>query len=535
MIHEVKHANGITDVEQEDPWHMRRPYKITNDIFQEHLLGGVPPEVPEIPNGLGPYEYDGGGNITEVGCKNNFYCRRYHYDGVSRLLEDSNGTTSEYQRYGYDRWGNLTQITTDRGQGAQTQTLSPSATSNHLGATAYDASGNQLHWGTLQYEWDPFNNLKTLQGQGNYRTYLYTADDERIWTSNYTGPEAPDTWSFTLRSLDNKVLTVYEAEGNGPGSWRWIKDYIYRDGLQLAAEYADGSQRHFTLDHLGTPRMLSDKAGFYKADYHYFGFGEQINPESLGEPSEAMKFTGHERDFNNNAGAGDDLDYMHARYCNPNLGRFLSVDPKVRREASASSQVWGRYSYAAGNPIAVTDPDGREIVLQVHKVFGNNFHSSIRIEPENQARYSRDRNFLRRRAITRRRFATIGAGPASAKPQDDILVSDVNRPTDVDLSNKVEEVTLDLGGRSEDVIIDQLFAADTNYQDSLDYDLFPAEDGDRSIFVADDGYNSNSYTAGLLLAVGIDPPDLNSNVPGFDKPVPDDEFQDPDDKGGSQP
>ncbi len=222
-------------------------------------------------------------------------------------------------------------------------------------------SGNQLHWSALQYEWDPFNNLKTLQGQGNHRTYLYTVDDERIWTSNYTGPEAPDTWSFTLRGLDNKVLTVYEAEGNGPGSWRWIKDYIYRDGLQLAAEYADGRQRHFTLDHLGTPRMLSDKAGFYKADYHYFGFGEQINPKPPGEPSEALKFTGHERDFNSNSGAGDDLDYMHARYCNTNTGRFLSVDPVGGSPRSSIS--WNRYSYARNNPTRFVDTDGLQIKI----------------------------------------------------------------------------------------------------------------------------------------------------------------------------
>ena len=248
-----------------------------------------------------------------------------------------------------------------------------------------------------------------------------------------------------------------------------------------------------------------------------------------------MVFTGHERDFNSNSGGGDDLDYMHARYCNPNTGRFLSVDPKVRREPVPASQVWGRYSYAAGNPVAATDPDGREIVLQVHKVFGNNFHASIRIEPENQARYSGNRDFLRRKAGTRRRFATIGAGPARPGPTGDILVSDVNRATDVDLSNKVEEVVLDLGGRSEDMIIDQLFAADSNYQDSLEYDLFPAQEGEQNIFVADDGFNSNSYAAGLLLAVGIDLPGLQSNVPGFDKPVPDSEFQDPDSPSEDEP
>ena len=255
---------------------------------------------------------------------------------------------------------NLISSETIRDTGAATKTLSPSKTSNHLGSTTYDASGNQLHWGTLAYEWDDFNNLKTLQGQGNHRTYLYTADDERVWTSSFTSADSPDTWTFTLRGLDNKVLTTYEAAGNGPGSWEWKKDYVYRGGLLLAAETADGTRTHFTLDHLGTPRVLTGALGQYVSDHHYFGFGEEITPSST---SETMKFTGHERDFNSGSGTGDDLDYMHARYCNPNLGRFLSVDPKVRLRPIKLTQLWGRYSYAAGNPIKFVDPDGEDLKL----------------------------------------------------------------------------------------------------------------------------------------------------------------------------
>ena len=69
-----------------------------------------------------------------------------------------------------------------------------------------------------------------------------------------------------------------------------------------------------------------------------------------------MKFTAHERDFTDPDGPGDDLDYMHARYCNPLLGRFLSFDPvggKRRRPQS-----WNRYAYALDNPIKFNDPRG---------------------------------------------------------------------------------------------------------------------------------------------------------------------------------
>ena len=40
-----------------------------------------------------------------------------------------------------------------------------------------------------------------------------------------------------------------------------------------------------------------------------------------------MRFTGHERDLCNTASSNDDLDYMHARHFDSQLGRFLQIDP----------------------------------------------------------------------------------------------------------------------------------------------------------------------------------------------------------------
>ncbi|MCP4003405.1 MAG: hypothetical protein GY725_04340, partial [bacterium] len=72
-----------------------------------------------------------------------------------------------------------------------------------------------------------------------------------------------------------------------------------------------------------------------------------------------LKFTGHERDFFA-GGESDDLDYMHARYCDPFGGRFLSTDP-VGGEPNLP-QSWNRYAYVQNNPINAVDPDG-EVAL----------------------------------------------------------------------------------------------------------------------------------------------------------------------------
>ncbi len=46
----------------------------------------------------------------------------------------------------------------------------------------------------------------------------------------------------------------------------------------------------------------------------------------------------------------DDLDYMHARYYNPWLTRFLSVDPAGGKPEVPQS--WNGYSYAMNSPVA---------------------------------------------------------------------------------------------------------------------------------------------------------------------------------------
>jgi RHS repeat-associated protein len=70
-----------------------------------------------------------------------------------------------------------------------------------------------------------------------------------------------------------------------------------------------------------------------------------------------LKFTGHERDPLG-AGTTDDLDYMHARYYSPHLGRFMSPDPALESADPFWPQTWNRYSYVTSNPLKYIDPSG---------------------------------------------------------------------------------------------------------------------------------------------------------------------------------
>jgi RHS repeat-associated protein len=89
----------------------------------------------------------------------------------------------------------------------------------------------------------------------------------------------------------------------------------------------------------------------------YYPFGEEAT--AFNQDTERMKFTGHERDLASLAGAGDDLDYMHARFCSPMVGRFLSVDPRLDINPKRPG-AWNRYSYVGDNPLIWVDPNGEK-------------------------------------------------------------------------------------------------------------------------------------------------------------------------------
>ncbi|HYS54717.1 MAG TPA: RHS repeat-associated core domain-containing protein, partial [Thermoanaerobaculia bacterium] len=156
----------------------------------------------------------------------------------------------------------------------------------------------------------------------------------------------------------------------GSWPWVWVEDYVYRDGLLLGGERPaeEGGRRHFHIDHLGSPRLVTGDTTGKIAEHDYYPFGVEINPPGLRQETangldreEPMKFTGHERDFNvgtNSENVNYD-DYMHARYDVPQWGRFLSIDPVVGDPHRP--QRWNQYAYALNNPTRFADPTGMDL------------------------------------------------------------------------------------------------------------------------------------------------------------------------------
>ena len=319
----------------------------------------------------GNYAYDGAGNVTAIGNS------RFTYDHVSRLktaeilVESGTGlpfrdgfetgdlrcwapgscmTGSEdfNQTFTYDPFGNLKEVVGDQGRNTPT-----SSATNRLTEATYDVAGNLLTWNGDTYEYDPLGTMTRrcpsgcVAGAPDWR-YIYTADDERLFALQVTqGAGFGNVW--TLRDLGGSTLREYDATA----TWA-ARDYIYRDGQLLASNAPGEGDRHFHLDHLGTPRLITNAAGAKVAYHSYLPFGEEATP--VAQDAERRKFTGHERDTLGTTSANDDRDNMHARHFSPLTGRFLSTDRVPGRPGVPQS--WNRYAYALGNPVKYVDPDG---------------------------------------------------------------------------------------------------------------------------------------------------------------------------------
>jgi len=319
----------------------------------------------------GTYQYDGMGNIRAIGNDT------YIYDTAGRLVSGTadvqrSGVMSR-QDYVYDAFGNRTSASRALGSvdclGGCEQSLTIDPATNHIisnGAT-YDAAGNLISITntvngtsfTSTYDYDGTGSLtRATASGGDDRQFIYTADGERIAVKN------GQSWTWTIRGLDGKVLrefTSSEENGLPTANRQWAKDYIWRDGLLLAtvAPTTPGASttvtRHFHLDHLGTPRLVTDDNGVQIGVHAYYPFGAELNLSPNEQPSELMKFTGHERDLL--ASNPNTLDYMHARYDMATMGRFLSIDPVLG--IPNKPQSWNRYSYVQNNPMNRTDPTGK--------------------------------------------------------------------------------------------------------------------------------------------------------------------------------
>ncbi|MEA2165774.1 MAG: hypothetical protein QOK37_3901 [Thermoanaerobaculia bacterium] len=316
------------------------------------------------------YTYDDAGNIININNANDSSTsQEFVYDALGRLHEMATaGATTE--SYVYDRYGNQTSRTTSTG----TQTMSADAATNRLVLSTgydYDAAGNVKTGDGYMFSYDALGQAatKSYTGQSTTfsETYIYTAGDERIGVqTSVSDGSSGNWWYWSVRDEGGKVLRQFRSSASDVTQPAlWIEDYVYRDGQLVGAERPAtlGGRRHYHLDHLGTPRLITSDAGQLVSIHDYLPFGGETSSvwQETGagfDREDPMKFTGHERDYAGSFGREDGhaIDYMHARYYSGGMGRFLSVDPIEGNPRNPQSL--NRYAYVRNNPANLVDPFG---------------------------------------------------------------------------------------------------------------------------------------------------------------------------------
>ena len=215
------------------------------------------------------------------------------------------------------------------------------------------------------------------------RKVVGNADWDTVKVTHYTGIGTEVREEFHNGTRDKVNVVVNMPQGLGR--------YKVADASQPADDNASRTFEWYLKNHLGSTMLVygtvastdpnTADIGETKATYDYRAFGEQVElmPHDLAKVTE--NFTGKERDDETK------LNYFGARYLDPMLGMWISVDPK-RQFASP-------YLYAGNgvNPVNGVDSDGNVFVDDAgkalyQKAVNNNFWGNKDIE--NAYRYANE-------------------------------------------------------------------------------------------------------------------------------------------------
>lgn len=202
----------------------------------------------------------------------------------------------------------------------------------------YDNEGQlttQTGAGAKTLTWDAKGRVATLTASSVTETYTYDPSNHRIKRSG-----------GALGALD------YFLEGDhleSVYSGNQLQEKYFRgssiDELVAGYTYQSGALTPFMFQHdqvMSVAAATKPNGGTQEA-FVYWAFGE--TQSTTGTQISRLKYTGREDDATG-------LYQYRARYYDPNIGRFISEDPK---QFTAGINF---YAYVGNNPINYNDPDG---------------------------------------------------------------------------------------------------------------------------------------------------------------------------------
>jgi RHS repeat-associated protein len=235
---------------------------------------------------------------------------------------------------------------------------------------AYDARGNVTSLGALNFTYDLSDQPVAISGSAS-GTYRYDGNFKRVKSVVNPG-SGSGTGGKTIYNVYDAGGTLVHIDNVTDGK---KTDYIKAGSLTIA-RVENNVPTYLHNDHLGSAQTGTNAAGnghcrgllrlhlihwikcFGDAEpptkwrEKYTPYGSSMNNPAANDNQAG--FTGHIKDSTTG------LTYMQARYYDPLIGRFLSIDPVGFLPSQPF--MFGRYTYVGNDPMNLIDPDGESPV-----------------------------------------------------------------------------------------------------------------------------------------------------------------------------
>ena len=280
------------------------------------------------------YEYDGNGNLSRIDAGGTTLA--LGYSDEDQLLSVAGGDSNA--AYTYDRDGHMV-----------SQTMGGRTTK-----WVVDDLGRPLRSGDISYNWDDAGNLADGGALDSRSVHTFDAAD-RLVTRKDGELEIEYTYRANGERLSRKTGESTTAYLYGPESLLAMKDAdgttwlivtIPGTDWPVAVCGSNGRTYGIVADHLHTVRRTVDTKGKVVASSDYGPYGQSLTAKGT---APFASFVGMVVD-------PDGLYYARQRYYDPELARFLSMDPELGAVGKPGSH--DMYGYAAGNPLRYRDPHG---------------------------------------------------------------------------------------------------------------------------------------------------------------------------------
>jgi RHS repeat-associated protein len=231
------------------------------------------------------------------------------------IIDDETPPLPSEAFYSYDQIGNMLSKT---GVGSYTNGANGTGTGvgphrinqiNGGAAFVYDANGNLTSGGGATHTWDGENRPLTSSTTSGSESYAYDADGER------------------MKVVAGSTTTVYLGgiwEETSAGA---TKAYYTFGGQTVALRDSTTGVAYLHSDHLGSVSVASGAGASLLSSQRFDPWGKVLAGGTVTQTR--TNYTGQYLDTTG-------LLYYHARYYDPNLGRFLSADTIVPGSASGS-------------------------------------------------------------------------------------------------------------------------------------------------------------------------------------------------------